>query len=235
MFLSMTHKIGMAVFLSAVFLAASAGAEEKQVLNSQQEKASYGIGVNMGRNFRLQGIEVDLDIMLKGLKDSLSGGKLLLSEDDLRTTLDTYQAEIVKKQAEIRKAIGEKNKEEGDAFLAENKKKEGVVTLPSGLQYKVLKEGDGKKPTDTDSVECNYRGTLVNGIEFDNSYRTGKAAALKVSAVMPGWVEALKLMPVGSKWLLFIPSQLAYGERGAGFQIGPNATLIFEVELLAIK
>jgi FKBP-type peptidyl-prolyl cis-trans isomerase FklB len=126
------------------------------------------------------------------------------------------------------------NKKEGDAFLAENMKKEGVMALPSGLQYKILKAGSGKMPTDADTVECNYRGTFINGTEFDSSYRTGKPATLKVKGVIPGWQEALKLMPVGSKWQLFIPPQLAYGERGSG-PIGPNATLIFDLELLAIK
>jgi FKBP-type peptidyl-prolyl cis-trans isomerase FklB len=129
----------------------------------------------------------------------------------------------------------EDNRKAGESFLAENKKKEGVVTLPSGLQYKVLKAGDGKKPTDADTVECHYRGTLINGTEFDSSYLTGQPATFKIAGVIPGWREALKLMPVGSKWQLFVPSQLAYGARGKGGSIGPNAALIFEVELLAIK
>jgi FKBP-type peptidyl-prolyl cis-trans isomerase FklB len=129
----------------------------------------------------------------------------------------------------------EDNKKAGESFLAENKKKEGVVTLPSGLQYKVLKAGDGKKPTDTDTVECNYRGTHIDGTEFDSSYRTGQPATFKVAGVIPGWREALKLMPVGSKWQIFVPSQLAYGTRGKPGSVGPNAALIFEVELLAIK
>ena len=133
------------------------------------------------------------------------------------------------------KAVAEENKKIGDAFLEENKKKEGVVALPSGLQYKILKAGDGRKPTDADMIECNYRGVLINGTEFDSSYRTGKPATLKVMGLIPGWTEALKLMPVGSKWQLFIPPQLAYGERGAGRYIGPNATLIFELELIAVK
>lgn len=228
------RKIGI-VILGFVLLAVQVNAEEKQVFQSQQEKISYGIGVSVARNFQLQGVEIDPDVMIKGLKDALSGGKLLITEDDLRATLNTYQAQLIQKQTEVRKVAAEKNKREGDAFLDENKKKEGVVTLSSGLQYKILTKGDGKIPTDADTVECNYRGSLINGTDFDSSYQTGKPATFKVSAVIPGWIEALKLMPVGSKWQLFIPSQLAYGERGAGLQIGPNATLIFEVELLAIK
>jgi FKBP-type peptidyl-prolyl cis-trans isomerase FklB len=147
----------------------------------------------------------------------------------------TFQAELRQRQAVARTKAAEDNKKQGNAFLAENKTKEGVVTLPSGLQYKILKAGGGKTPTDADTVECHYRGTLLNGTEFDSSHLTGKPATIKVTAVIPGWKEALKLMPVGSKWQLFIPPQLAYGERGAGHEIGPNATLLFEVELLAIK
>ncbi len=172
---------------------------------------------------------------MKAIKDVLSGEKLLMSEAELRSTMRTFQAELRQRQAVARTKAAEDNKKQGDAFLAENKTKEGVVTLPSGLQYKILKAGDGKTPTDADTVECHYRGTLINGTEFDSSHLTGKPATFKVTAVIPGWKEALKLMPVGSKWQLFIPPQLAYGERGAGHEIGPNATLVFEVELLAIK
>jgi UDP-GlcNAc:undecaprenyl-phosphate/decaprenyl-phosphate GlcNAc-1-phosphate transferase len=221
--------------LGILFLAVPLCAGEPPVLKTQKEKVSYGIGVDMARNFKQQGIEFDANILMKGFKDQSSGGKLLMTEDDIRATLSAYQSEIMQKRAQAMKVAAEENKKIGDAFLAENKKKEGVVALPSGLQYKILKAGDGKKPTDADMVECNYRGILINGTEFDSSYRTGKPAIFKVTGVIPGWVEALKLMPRGSKWQLFIPPQLAYGERGAGRDIGPNATLIFELELLAIK
>jgi FKBP-type peptidyl-prolyl cis-trans isomerase FklB len=171
---------------------------------------------------------------MKGMQDAHSGGKLLLSDEDIRIGIEKYQVAVKQKRSKMMIKAAEDNRKEGEAYLAENKKKDGVVTLPSGLQYKILKAGDGKKPTDADTVECNYRGTFINGTEFDSSSRTGKPATFKVTGVIPGWTEALKLMPVGSKWQLFVPYQLAYGSRGSG-RIGPNATLIFEVELLAIK
>lgn len=234
----MTRKLNSTIGLlisSLLFLTTAANAVEESVLKTQKEKINYGIGVSVMRNFKQQGIDPDLEFVIKGMRDAQSGGKLLITEEDLRNTLDAYQAELKQAHAKAMKTAAVENKKEGDAFLAANKKKEGVVTLPSGLQYKILKAGDGKKPSGDDTVECNYRGTLINGTEFDSSYRTGKPVAFKVSGVIPGWTEALKLMSVGSKWQLFIPPQLAYGERGAGRDIGPNATLIFEVELLAIK
>ena len=221
--------------LGILLLVAQVSAGEPPVLKTQKDKVSYGIGVDVARNFTRLGIEFDLDILIKGLRDGLSGEKLLMTETDLRTTMNAYQNELKGRMLQAMKVAAEDNKKKGDAFLAENKKKEGVVALPSGLQYKILKAGDGKKPTDTDTVECHYRGTLIDGTEFDSSYRIGKPAIFKVTGVIPGWTEALKLMPAGSKWQLFIPPQLAYGERGASREIGPNATLIFEVELLAIK
>lgn len=221
--------------LGILILAAQVSAGEPPALKTQKEKISYGIGVDMSRNFKKQGVEFDLKTLMKGFQDESAGKKLLMSEEDMRATLTAYQTELLQKRAQALRVAGEENKKTGDAFLAENKKKEGVVTLPSGLQYKILKAGDGKKPTESDTVECNYRGTLINGTEFDNSSRTGKPATFKVAGLIPGWTEALQLMPVGSKWRLVIPPQLAYGERGAGSVIGPNATLIFELELLAIK
>jgi FKBP-type peptidyl-prolyl cis-trans isomerase len=231
--MKMTRK-WMAV-LGFLLLAAPVSAEEPTVLKTQKEKVSYGIGVDIGRNFSRLGLDIDMDVLVKGLRDTFSGGKLLMTEDDLRATMSAYQGELMRKQAEATKIAAEDNKKKGDAFLAENKTKEGVVTLPSGLQYKILKAGAGKKPIETDTVEVNYRGTLINGTEFDSSYRAGKPGTFKVTGVIPGWTEALKLMPVGSKWQIFIPPLLAYGERGASRDIGPNATLVFEVELLAIK
>jgi FKBP-type peptidyl-prolyl cis-trans isomerase len=211
-------------------------AQEPAALKTEKDKVNYGIGVGVARNFQRQRIEVDLDIVIKGMRDMLSGGKLLMTEEELQTTMTAFQAELQKKLQDAAKSAAEKNKKEGEAFLAENSKKDGVVALPSGLQYKILKPGDGKKPSSQDSVECHYRGTLINGTEFDSSYKRGQPINLKVDGgVIAGWSEALKLMSVGSKWQIFIPSQLAYGEKGAGSQIGPNATLIFEVELLGIK
>jgi FKBP-type peptidyl-prolyl cis-trans isomerase FklB len=215
--------------------AVQAGAVETPILKTEKDKISYGIGVDVARNFKRLGVDVNMDVLVKGLRDGMAGEKLLMTEDDLRATMSAYMEDLRKKQAIAMKAVAEENKKKGDAFLAENKKKEGVVTLPNGLQYKIIKAGTGKKPAETDTVECRYRGTLIDGKEFDSSYRTGQNATFKVLAVIAGWKEALKLMPVGSKWQLFIPPELAYGAMGAGRDIGPNATLIFEVELVAIR
>lgn len=205
-------------------------------LKTERDKVSYAIGMNIGASFKRQGIDVDPNLFMQGLKEASSGGKTLLTEDEERAILTRYQTELRAKMEEKAKQAAETNKKEGEAFLAANKSKEGVVTLPSGLQYKILKEGAGPKPAATDTVECNYRGTLINGAEFDSSYKRGQPTKFPVSGVIKGWTEALQLMPVGSKWQLFIPSELAYGERGTpGGGIGPNSTLIFEVELMNIE
>jgi FKBP-type peptidyl-prolyl cis-trans isomerase len=222
--------------LGVWLLAAQVSAQETQVLKTGKEKVSYGIGIDVARNFKRLGIDLDVNVLVKALRDEFSGEKLLMTEEDLRATMNAFQGELRQKQAQAMRVAAEDNKKEGDAFLAKNKTKEGVVILPSALQYKIIKAGDGKKPTETDTVEVNYRGTLINGTEFDSSYSRGQPATFKVKGgVIPGWTEALLLMPVGSRWQVFVPPQLAYGERGAGRDIGPNATLIFEVELLAIK
>jgi len=215
-------------------LAAQAIAQDTTSFKTQKDRESYGIGVAMAKNLKRQGIDIDADSVVKGMQDELSGAKVLMSDEDLRAVMTTLQTKMRQKQEEAVKMASEENKKKGDAFLAENKAKEGVVATASGLQYKILKAGDGKKPGEADTVECQYRGTLVDGTEFDSSYRAGKPVSFKVSQVISGWQEALKLMPVGSKWQLVIPPQLAYGERGAG-AIGPNSTLVFEVELVSIK
>ncbi len=188
----------------------------------------------MGGSLKRNSIDVDIDALVKGLKDSLAGGKMLMTEQEQRETLIAFQKEFQAKQQEKMKALAEKNKKEGEAFLEANKKKPGVKVLPSGLQYKVITEGKGASPKDTDTVTVNYRGTLIDGTEFDSSYKRNEPATFPVKGVIKGWTEALLLMKEGSKWQLFIPSNLAYGERGAGSAIGPNATLIFEVELIKI-
>ena len=205
------------------------------MLTTQKDKFSYALGMNLGSNLHKQSVPVDPNILLRGLKDALAGGKTALTEEQARAALMEVQNEMRKKQQAEMQAAGEANKKEGDAFLAANKAKEGVVTLPSGLQYKILTQGTGPKPTATDSVVCNYRGTLINGTEFDSSYKRGEPATFPVSGVIKGWTEALQLMPVGSKWQLFVPSDLAYGERSPGPEIAPDSTLIFEVELLSIQ
>jgi FKBP-type peptidyl-prolyl cis-trans isomerase len=215
--------------------AAAAKTQTAPALTTQKDKFSYALGMNLGTNLHKQSVPVDPNILLRGLKDALAGGKTALTEDQARAALMEVQNEMRKKQQEEMHAAGEASKKEGDAFLAANKAKEGVVTLPSGLQYKILTQGTGPKPTATDSVVCNYRGTLINGTEFDSSYKRGEPTTFPVSGVIKGWTEALQLMPVGSKWQLFVPSDLAYGERSHGPEIAPDSTLIFEVELLSIQ
>jgi FKBP-type peptidyl-prolyl cis-trans isomerase FklB len=204
-------------------------------LKTQKDKASYAIGLNIGRSLHKDSVEIDPAIFARGLKDGVAGGKALLTDDEIKATMTALQADVNKRQGERMQQQGEANKKAGEAFLAANKTKEGVVTLPSGLQYKILKAGNGPKPTASDSVVCNYKGTLLDNTEFDSSYKRGQPATFPVGGVIKGWTEALQLMPVGSKWQLFVPADLAYGQRGPSAAIGPNATLIFEVELLSIE
>ena len=204
-------------------------------LATQKDSVSYIIGTEIAKNLEKQDVDVDPKVLAKGFSDEYTGAKLLLTQEQIEKVMAVFQQQMISKEAERMAEIGERNKKQGDAFLAANKKKDSVKTLPSGLQYKVLVAGSGKKPTINDTVTTHYRGTLIDGTEFDNSYKRGEPATFPVRGVIPGWTEALQLMPVGSKWQLFIPSGLAYGERGAGQTIGPNSTLNFEVELLSIK
>jgi FKBP-type peptidyl-prolyl cis-trans isomerase FklB len=204
-------------------------------LKTDKDKISYAIGINMGKAMKRDGVDVDPAILLRAIKDVLSDGKLLMTDQEVQSTLTTLQTELRKKQELQQQQLAETNKKEGEGFLAANKAKEGVVTLASGLQYKILQEGTGPKPTAADTVTVNYRGTLLNGTEFDSSYKHGQPASFPVSGIIKGWTEALQLMPVGSKWQLFIPAELAYGPRQAGPTIGPNSTLVFEVELISIQ
>lgn len=225
-------KLKLIVILGILFLVSQVNAQENLVLKNQKDKISYIIGMDIGTNLKKQSIDIDSNILAKGVKDVLAGTKPLLTEQEIQETMVAFQKEMMAKQAEVAK----KNKAEGEVFLTENKKKEGVKTLLSGLQYKVIKAGTGKKPKSTDTVTAHYRGTLINGTEFDSSYKRGQPATFPVSGGMiPGWTEALQLMEEGAKWQLFIPSNLAYGEQGAGRDIGPNATLIFEIELVSIQ
>ena len=224
------------VAVIGIFLLASqVSAQESQKLKSEKEKISYIIGMDLGNNFKKQSVDIDPDSLARGIKDALSGAKPQLSDQEAREVMTSFEKEMRVKQEEIRKTVGEKNKIEGEKFLAENKSKEGVQTLPSGLQYKVITPGKGKKPQLTDTVTANYRGTLIDGTEFDSSYRRGQPASFPVNGVIRGWTEALQLMGEGAKWQLFIPPTLAYGDRGAGQAIGPNAVLIFDVELVSIQ
>lgn len=228
-------KVAVTAVVGFALLLAQAEAGEEKVLKSDRDKVSYSIGLEIGNNFKKQSIDVDADILARGMKDALSGSKPLMTDKEIQDTMTAFQKDMMSKQAEKAKALAEKNKKDEEAFLAENKKKEGVKTTSSGLQYKVIKDGEGPMPKATDTVTVNYRGTLIDGTEFDSSYKRGEAATFPVEGVIAGWTEALQLMKVGSKYQLFIPSNLAYGERGAGQAIGPNSTLIFEVELLSIK
>lgn len=231
-------KIRWMAVVTMLLFAASAAAEgppQGKELKEKQDRISYSIGMDIGRNLKQQPFEVDPELLAQGIRDIFSGGKTLLTEEAQKQTLADLQKELMAKQQEQVRQRMEKNRKEGEEFLATNAKKEGVVTLPSGLQYKVLKSGTGPSPKLIDTVETNYRGTLLDGTEFDSSYKRGQTATFPVNGVIEGWKESLQQMKVGGKWRLFVPSELAYGERGAGRDIGPNQALIFEVELLGIK
>lgn len=221
--------------LAIGFLTAIVDAAEKQALKDQKDKISYSLGADIGNSLKRQSIEINPDALVLGLRDVLSNSKTLLTDKEMQEILEGFRKEMMAKQAEQFKTTSEKNKREGETFLAENKKKDGVITLPSGLQYKVIKAGTGAVPKETDTVVVHYTGTLINGKEFDSSYKRGEPASFSVNGIIQGWKEALLMMKTGSKWQLFIPSSLAYGERGAGRDIGPNSALIFEVELVSIK
>ncbi len=223
------------VVLTLLVMAGQALAQGDPTLKDDKDKISYSIGVEIGTTLKKQGIEVVADVLTKGLKDALTGAKTLMTEEEIIETLTTFRKNFIAKKQEEAKQLGEKNKKEGEVFLAENQKKEDVKTLPSGLQYRVIKPGTGKKPKAEDMVTVHYRGTLIGGKEFDSSYSHGKPATFPVNRVIPGWTEVLQLMEEGAKWEVFIPSKLAYGEQGAGNEIGPNATLIFEIELISVQ
>lgn len=205
-------------------------------LKTQKEKVSYAIGMEMGKGVKAQGIDVDPALLAQGLRDAISGAKSQLTEDELKQVIGSLQAEMRQKQMQAMEMAASENKTKGDAFLAENGKKDGVVTLPDGLEYKIITAGTGKKPAESDTVLCNYKGTFVDGQEFDSSAQAGRPVPFEVKNVIPGFKEVLQMMPVGSKWMVVVPSNLAYGERGAGNgAIGPNATLVFEIELVSIE
>jgi len=216
----------------ALAVAPAMGAEKAE-LKTQKEKLSYALGMNMGGGLKTNSIEVDADILAQGLKDALAGKKTLLTEQEARETIMAVQKDIQAKMQEKMKTDAEKNKKEGDAFLGANKKKEGVKALTSGLQYKVMTEGKGASPKATDTVTVHYKGTLIDGTEFDSSYKRSEPASFPVNGVIKGWTEALQLMKEGAKWQLFIPANLAYGEQGRP-GIPPNSVLIFEVELVKV-
>src|SRR5207302_7462296 len=206
------------------------GQDKSTPLKDSKDKVSYSIGLNIGFNLKTQKVSINPDTFVLGLKDALAG-KPQMTDEQVKETMTAFEKEMIDKQ----KAAGVKNGAEGEKFLAENKKKEGVKTTARGLQYKVVKEGTGAQPKEKDTVMANYRGTLIDGTEFDSSYKRGQPATFPVSGVIKGWTEALQMMPVGSKWQLFIPPDLAYGDRQAGQDITPGSTLVFEVELMSIQ
>jgi FKBP-type peptidyl-prolyl cis-trans isomerase FklB len=203
--------------------------------SSNKEKISYIIGRDMAANFKKQGIEVDPEIFLQGFKEALSGAESKLNPEEVQAAMMALQQEMQSRQSAGKGAMAEANKQEGEAFLAQNKNREGVNTLPSGLQYMVLQEGNGASPGPTDKVTTHYHGTLIDGTVFDSSYERGQPATFPVNGVISGWTEALQRMQEGAKWRLFLPANLAYGAQGAGEDIGPNATLIFDVELISVN
>jgi len=228
-------KIKIIVPLILAALMAQVHADEKVVLKDQKDKAGYSLGANIGSSLKHDGMNVNLDALVAGLRDTFTGAPTQLTPDQQKEALTALQKEVTEKLVAERTAAGEKAKKEGEEFLATNKTKDGVKTLPSGLQYKVLAEGKGAQPKPTDQVVVNYRGTLVDGTEFDSSYKRGEPVTIPVNEVIKGWSEALPLMKTGAKWQLFVPAALAYGENGAGREVPPNAALIFEVELVSVK
>jgi FKBP-type peptidyl-prolyl cis-trans isomerase FklB len=213
---------------------AQEAAGEPVTLETEMDKISYAIGTQAGQSFKAQELEINLEMLVRGIEDVLAGRELAISQEEMRQVMMDHRKRMMAKRAEKSKKQAEENLVKGNAFLEENKAKPGVQVLPSGLQYKVLKDGTGRTPTATDSVSANYRGTLIDGTEFDSSYKRNKPGEFDVTGVIPGWTEALQLMKEGAKWQLFIPSELAYGDKPRGRTIPPNAALIFEIELLEI-
>jgi FKBP-type peptidyl-prolyl cis-trans isomerase FklB len=220
-------------FLSMVFTCSICSAAEKLELKNQKDKESYSLGYQFGQSLKAQGVDVNLDVYISGIKDFLGGQQPTMTQEAIRVTISELQKRLMADRQKELKEMAEQNLSKSKVFLEENKKKEGIKTLASGLQYKILLEGSGKTPKATDTVTVHYRGTLIEGSEFDNSYKRGQPATFEVRVVIPGWTEALQLMKEGSKWQIFLPPELGYGERGMG-HIPPNSTLLFEVELISV-
>ena len=212
-----------------------AAAPEGQALDSLEKRASYALGLNMAQSMKAQAVPIDIELLIEGLKDAFTGAETRLTDQEVQQTLQEFQQMMMQRQQETRAAQGAENQQAAEAFFAENGAKEGVVTTESGLQYMVMQEGDGPKPSATDRVTVHYEGTLLDGTKFDSSYDRGQPATFPVNGVIQGWQEAVPLMSVGSKYKLWIPADLAYGANGQGPIIGPNAALVFEVELLSIE
>jgi FKBP-type peptidyl-prolyl cis-trans isomerase FklB len=222
------------LFCTACLAVTQTWAADATLIKTDKDRISYSIGASIGKNLKNDSAEVDLNVMIEGIKAGLAGDKGLLSEKEIREVMNDYQTQMRKRAvAKKQLAMGD-NKKKGDAYLAQYKAQMGVLELPNGVLYKIIKEGTGKKPMESDMVEVNYRGILINGTEFDAT-EPGHPANLKITSLIAGWKQALTMMPTGSKWQIVIPSELAYGERGVGSDISPNEVLVFDVELLAIK
>ena len=230
-------KFNLIIILSLLIFTTAACQEkklEKSDLKTQNDKASYSIGLDIGRNINSQNLELDIEKLIKVIKDGVSGDSALLTAEEIQQVMQKFSEERIAKQNEATSEASAKNRAEGEEFMEINKSKKGVIELPNGLQYEVIKSGTGASPTATDRVKVNYRGTLIDGTEFDSSYKRGEPAVFGVNQVIKGWTDILQIMQVGDHWKVYIPSNLAYGERGAGNMIPPGATLIFEVELLEV-
>lgn len=225
----------VAAAVMGLALSTAIAADVTTSLSTDTEKLSYSIGADLGKNFKTQGIEINPTALAKGMQDGMGTGPLILTEQQMKDVLNKFQKDLMAKRTTEFNAKSDENKTKGEAFLADNKSKPGVVTLPSGLQYKIITAGTGVKPAKTDTVTVEYTGKLINGTVFDSTEKTGKPATFQVSQVIPGWTEALQLMPAGSTWEVYVPSNLAYGPRSVGGPIGPNETLIFNVHLISVK
>ena len=225
----------VAAAVMGLAMSTAISAADVTALTTDLDKLSYSVGIDLGKNLKRQGIEVNPSVMAKGIEDGMSGGKMLMTDQQMKDTLSKFQKDLMAKHAAQFDKQSSVNKAKGDAFLMQNKAKEGVVTLSSGLQYKIITPGKGAKPTKDDEVTVEYTGKLIDGTVFDSTEKTGKPATFKVSQVIPGWTEALQLMPAGSTWEIYVPANLAYGARNVGGPIGPNETLIFNVHLISVK
>ena len=229
--------MGLAVLAGTFFACDKIDTKGNRELTTQKDKVSYGIGLDIGRSFKQQNLaatDIDLDKLRMGITDALGGGKPAMTDSQLTETMMGFQKDMMARQDSTNKAKGEENAKAATAFMEKNGKEAGVITTASGLQYKIITEGKGAKPDSSSTVTVHYVGTLLDGTEFDSSIKRGQPVSFPVTNVIKGWTEALQLMPVGSKWKLFVPPALGYGERGAGKQIGPNSALIFEVELISL-
>jgi FKBP-type peptidyl-prolyl cis-trans isomerase FklB len=225
----------IAVIIVCALLATAGSAQTKNPLKTTKDTVSYGIGLEIGKNFKRQEVSISVDAFMRGIKDGMGSGPSAIPDVALQSCMESFGKEMMAKQAAKSRAVGDANRKAGETYLSANKKKEGVVVLPDGIQYRIIKAGSGEKPSADKTVVCHYRGTLVDGKEFDSSYSRGEPAEFPIANVIKGWQEILVLMPVGSKWEVVIPSELAYGEQARGDVIGPNSTLVFEIELLSIK